>query len=48
MKGRQSIRLSIVLTEPNQELDQGPRGPPGHAFPQVANLVFVGHHAGDV
>lgn len=36
--------LSTVLTEPKQELDEGPCGPPRHAFAQVRNLVFVGHH----
>ena len=45
--GRRNFRepeLRTVLTEANQELDQSPRGPPGHAFTQVRHLVFVGHH----
>ena len=36
--------LSTVLTEPKQEFNQGPRGPPRHAFAKIRNLIFVGHH----
>ena len=40
--------LSTVLTELKQEFDQGPRGPPSHAFAKIRNLIFVGHHTCNV